>query len=302
MTSLFLILVVLFLFFVFGAASSGENQKPDKPVRETGFYKVYNDKGFALVCDLEKHFFANTVPSNYYVREYYQTFGIELAERFSLNDLYNQIGLEGCSDFDENTLGYQAKQHIFDLQVLTLSGRHKAATSNHFEVMSSEEVEDEYGINLYNEEVLVKVFRKMCWKEEKTRTTGVTYGGVRMSGKGAFKAVFGSMSVVPHTETSYEVVDYGDLYLTNKRLIFIGDENKNRSIRLDRILNTDLFEDGVLIGKENGTSPLLHWPNWVRQPEHLRWTQWTRREAGEFMIYLNRVMFQDVELRVKELA
>lgn len=305
MTILYVSLVILFVvFFNLDKINIPSNSQPKKSgnIRETGFYQVYNDTAFALVCDLEKHFFANTIPSNFGSQEYFKQFGIELPENYSLNQLYNQLELGDYKDLPENTLGYQATQHIFDLIVLTLSFRHEAATNESIEVMDSEEVEDKYGINLFKDEVLVKVFRKMCWKEEKTRTTGVSYSGVRMQGKGAFKAVFGSMSVVPHTVTSYEVIDYGDLFLTNKRVIFIGDENKNRSIRLDRILNVDLYQDGVLLGKENGTSPLLHWPDWVQQPEHLRWSQWKRREAGEFSILLNRVMFEDINYRVKELV
>jgi hypothetical protein len=301
MTIILYIFVAVILIFMFADPKATNGGASNQSAE---FYSAYNEQGLALIRDLEKHYFSNTCPENLHSPEYLQSFGIisEEGEVSTLNNLFKKIGLENYDQLPENSNGYLAGQHLFDLYVLTLTGRHSAATSESYDVTPSEIVEEDYGINLFEDEVLVKVFSKMCWKEEKTRTVGVTYSGVRMQGKGAFKAVFGSMAVNPHTTTSYEVVDYGDLYLTNKRVIFVGDKNKNRSIRLNRIVNTSLFEDGVLLGKENGTSPLVCWPDWERLPEYTRWSQWSRREAGEFIVTLNRVMFDDVVLTPKENA
>lgn len=64
-----------------------------------------------------------------------------------------------------------------------------------------------------------------------------------------------------HTPRSYSVdqmmlIDSGNLYLTNKRIIFIGNK-KNSNIRLEKILNITPYTDGVEIGKETGKTPLL---------------------------------------------
>lgn len=52
------------------------------------------------------------------------------------------------------------------------------------------------------------------------------------------------------------LIHNGNLYLTNKRIIFTGSK-KNSNIRFEKILSITPYADGVEIDKEAGKTPLL---------------------------------------------
>jgi hypothetical protein len=52
------------------------------------------------------------------------------------------------------------------------------------------------------------------------------------------------------------MLDNGYLYLTNKRLLFIGNK-KNSTIRLNRILSFTPYTNGLEIVKESGRNPFF---------------------------------------------
>lgn len=54
----------------------------------------------------------------------------------------------------------------------------------------------------------------------------------------------------------WQAVDRGNVYLTNKRVLFMG-ESKNTNIRLDKILSCSIHSNGVEIDKEAGKVPIL---------------------------------------------
>lgn len=60
----------------------------------------------------------------------------------------------------------------------------------------------------------------------------------------------------PYHHDSYTLIDTGKLFLTNKRIIFVG-VKKNSNIRLEKILSIAPQLDGVEIDKETGKSPRL---------------------------------------------
>lgn len=51
-------------------------------------------------------------------------------------------------------------------------------------------------------------------------------------------------------------LDHGQLYLTNKRLLYLGDK-QNRTIRLSQIVDFSVYNNGVEIEKDRGRSPFL---------------------------------------------
>jgi len=55
---------------------------------------------------------------------------------------------------------------------------------------------------------------------------------------------------------SVKYVDSGNLYLTNKRVIFIG-RYKNINIRFDKILKLNPYSDGIEIDKETIKSTFI---------------------------------------------
>jgi hypothetical protein len=96
------------------------------------------------------------------------------------------------------------------------------------------------------------------WYEYRSITKRINYGGpiarIRIM-KGLYYRV-GSISVNRITSDELKLINSGELYLTNKRLIFIGTD-KNSSIKIDKILSFSPYIDGVEINKETGKSPTI---------------------------------------------
>lgn len=96
------------------------------------------------------------------------------------------------------------------------------------------------------------------WHELRTETTRYNYGGTTARIK-IMKGVYyrvGSIAVQPVKRDVLRQIDFGTVYLTNKRIIFVGSK-KNTNIRLDKILSFTPYSDGIEIGKDTGKSPLL---------------------------------------------
>jgi len=96
------------------------------------------------------------------------------------------------------------------------------------------------------------------WCEWKTQTTRYNYGGpavrVRVA-KGLYWRS-GSVGVQRMKEEVLKNMGSGELLLTNKRLLFIGD-TQTRFIRLNRILDFDVYQNGLQIKKDAGKHPFL---------------------------------------------
>ena len=98
----------------------------------------------------------------------------------------------------------------------------------------------------------------ISWLEQRRVTKRVNYGGPTARIKLA-KGVYyraGSLGVQRVSEDVWQTIDSGQLYLTNKRLIFMG-EKGNKTIRINKILDINPYSNGVDIQKETGKSPFL---------------------------------------------
>jgi hypothetical protein len=96
------------------------------------------------------------------------------------------------------------------------------------------------------------------WLEQRRVTKRINYGGPTARIKIA-KGVYyrmGSVGVQSVSEDVWQTIDSGQLYLTNKRLIFMGGKG-NKTIQLNKILDIKPFKNGVDIQKETGKSPFL---------------------------------------------
>lgn len=100
------------------------------------------------------------------------------------------------------------------------------------------------------------------WYESRTITKRINYAGptVRLQIMKGFYYRAGSLSVDRETAEKYLLIDSGKLYLTNKRLIFIG-AKKNSNIKLEKILSIIPYRDGIGIQKDTGKSPLIQLKN-----------------------------------------
>jgi len=96
------------------------------------------------------------------------------------------------------------------------------------------------------------------WLEQRRVTKRINYDGPTARIKIA-KGIYyraGSMGVHRVSEDVLQTIDSGKIYLTNKRLIFMG-EKGNKTIRLNKILDIKPYTNGIDIQKETGKSPFL---------------------------------------------
>ena len=70
----------------------------------------------------------------------------------------------------------------------------------------------------------------------------------------------GSLRVNNMSKDEWQRIDSGQIYLTNKRLIFMGAKT-NKTIRINTVLAINPFSNGVDIQKERGKCPFLEFSN-----------------------------------------
>lgn len=96
------------------------------------------------------------------------------------------------------------------------------------------------------------------WLENRTITKRINYGGptarIRIM-KGVYYRA-GSVGVQRVTSNELQTIDEGQVFITNKRVIFLGSK-KNTSIQLSKILSLNPYSDAVGIEKDSGKSPII---------------------------------------------
>lgn len=100
------------------------------------------------------------------------------------------------------------------------------------------------------------------WLETRTVTQRINYGGPSYRVK-IMKGVYyraGSAKVQRITSEQLQLIDSGTVYITNKRIIFVGSK-KNSNIQLSKVLSVTPYSDGVGIEKDSGKSPILRVSN-----------------------------------------
>jgi hypothetical protein len=96
------------------------------------------------------------------------------------------------------------------------------------------------------------------WFETRTITKRIGYSGPTMRIKIA-KGLYwraGNLAIKPTTEDVLTKIDSGDLYLTSKRIIFMGSRG-SKTIAMNKILNFEVYSNGVEIHKDSGKSPFF---------------------------------------------
>ncbi len=96
------------------------------------------------------------------------------------------------------------------------------------------------------------------WYEARTKTRAVQYNGPRLRlrlGRGVYWSA-GHANVNRITEEVLTNIDSGNVYFTNKRIIFIG-QFRNTTINLSKILGIQSSLDGIEIMKPRGRNPFF---------------------------------------------
>ena len=144
----------------------------------------------------------------------------------------------------------------------------------HWEIVEGEPPTIDPGIHLQKEEVCYAA-RDVTWFEYRTVTKRVRYGGPTATTK-IVKGVYfraGDIAVQRVSEDIVKKIDAGRLFLTNKRLLFMGGK-KNTNIRLTAILDFTSYDNGIQVEKDTGKSPFLGFFD----------------DVGLFAFYLNRAL------------
>lgn len=260
MNTIYVCIAVIVIGFILLAILNRKSKK-----QNAAFYSVYTPNGLALVQRLETMIQNNsTLPLFGPMKIYHEMFGENPKD---LDDFERLIGVAGYADLPENTLPFVAGQYVDDI-TWVLAHRHRNQCEKLYSYGKEESLK-KFALHIHDNEFIHEYASKgVDWHEEKTITTSVNYSGFRITtGSRNFNYTMGTLNVMPNTRTYFNLVDRGSLYVTNKRLIFVGKEKgQNRTIDLDDILEFSLFRDGILIGKANGKKPLIEFAPYIIQP------------------------------------
>lgn len=96
------------------------------------------------------------------------------------------------------------------------------------------------------------------WYEFRSVTKRINYRGLTASIPIAKGLRYRVGSITPNVERSSELtpIDHGQLYITNKRILFDGGE-KNTTLTWGGLTQVQLFDGGVILEKGTGKSPHL---------------------------------------------
>ena len=115
-------------------------------------------------------------------------------------------------------------------------------------------------ITLQKTEICYFASSEFSWYEEKKIKTDTYYTGSRTSSSRSYKtftgarktrtSYSGSLKAVSTYKDEWQPILCGNMYLTNKRIIFKGKETKN--IQLKKILSMTVMENGLVVYKDTG--------------------------------------------------
>ncbi|KQC10282.1 MAG: hypothetical protein APR54_12125 [Candidatus Cloacimonas sp. SDB] len=100
--------------------------------------------------------------------------------------------------------------------------------------------------------------KKVEWYEYRRSLKRFKYAGPTVRLK-IVKGVYwrmGDLATQPVSGDELRKIDEGNAYITNKRLIFTG-KKRNKTIKLDKILDFTPYKNGIHISKDTGKSPFL---------------------------------------------
>jgi hypothetical protein len=177
------------------------------------------------------------------------------------NFMKDAISDKRYSPEEEQKLFELAKNYGADLKIESDTQTILSRYRQYWEIENGKLPTIESKINLPKSETL-HFTTSAAWQEQRKVTKRYNYAGPTARIK-IVKGVyyrFGSMDVRPQSEDVWQTIDNGSVYLTNKRLIFMG-EKGNKTIPINKILDFTPYSNGVDIQKDSGKSPFLEFSN-----------------------------------------
>lgn len=124
-----------------------------------------------------------------------------------------------------------------------------------YEPLKTHEEYISVNINLHNDEHIYLDAYNVNFYEEKTIANTFSYAGLRWN-SGPLR--MGTFSTIGNDVTRFTVIDVGELYITNTRIILIGGvRNVTKIIVINNIVYFNLYQDGILIHEANKKPTLL---------------------------------------------
>lgn len=252
--AIIVIITVLIMIFILKPRSKTN-------LKTLSFLEIYSERGKVWINQMRQLYDSGLTWEKDQVKLYEKQFQLDLP----LNEWGNKVSAywadlgvpENYLDQDENSAIYKAGSYFHDMQMrlnLRSSYQHQMLTE-----LSESEVMSEHGLNINSGEVLYYHATRIDWYEEKTVRTNVAYSGFRYRSGGNMSFSSGMFSSIKNDVKNYVLLDRGTLYITNKRIIFIGAESReNRNVKFDELLELSFYNDGILLGKSTGKKPLLY--------------------------------------------
>jgi hypothetical protein len=162
---------------------------------------------------------------------------------------------------------------------------------------NKEEAFSRYKIHLHENEILYHWIRGTELYEQKVSKRIEKYSGYEF-GIGAHKS--GQMTYVTEEIKDFAKLDNGWLYFTNARIIYIGRRNNiMRTYGYERIVTVKLYQDGILLGMDDGSLGLMKFDgnhNWDVGSPHYAF--FTNDGVNQFIRVFHRILHktQDIDL------
>ena len=193
---------------------------------------------------------------------------------------YN-IAFSKNSDIIDSYMPFQKgtnESDIYNTYSLAVSNRHYLAYMPLKEVSKTI-----HELNITNDETVHHCIWGTTLYEEITIRRDITYSGIRWS-NGLLRA--GTINAIGNAIRDFVVQDIGHLFITNKRIIFVGKErNITKAIKIKDVLVYNLYKDGVLISQANKKGILFKFT------QEIDFKSFSIDDGlNEFVIVLNRII------------
>lgn len=174
-------------------------------------------------------------------------------------------------------------KHLFNNYTLTISERYDLLHKK------LKPINDESSdMNLNSNENIYHIIHNTTFHEEKVVRRDYTYSGMRFT-DGLLRA--GSLSLESNEIKNFMPIDKGKIYLTNKRILFIGRQNNvAKTIRISDILIYKLYQDGILISQANKKAIILKFEKYNDEEIMLQ------DGINHFIIVVNRIIKNNYEI------
>jgi hypothetical protein len=277
MTYILLIVVLIIAYLIFKGKSQTQKITDDEELE-----RKKNDAYFNQLIEKEPNPKAKEYLTK--IKSFFDNGDIgEYPEILTKLGVPQDVAYSKSSDKMKAYLSFENEmsEHLFETYGYEIGTRNRIINGN---IPTIDDAFDRYKIVLKDNEILIERFNNIYMFQEKTIRTNVSYSGMRWS-NGPFK--MGNLSYTSKDVKDLVVEDIGRLFLTNKRLIFVGKQNKiSEDFTLSSIVDYYLYKDGLMICRNNRKNIIF------RESQNKNYDQ----SKDDFAFILNDFSFQIISL------